>query len=151
MKFFNTAGPVNPNKHYCVPLNTRLNEHALHQLVEQEKYFILHAPRQTGKTSAILNFVKQLCEEKNYTALYINIEPAQAARRDYIKGMYTILEEFSNCIKEQLPQETYILSYISNVLDTKTVTGASLKACSANGPPIQQSHLYFLLMKLIHL
>ena len=48
--------------------------HALHQLIEQKKYFILHAPRQTGKTSAILNFAKQLREEKNYTALYINIE-----------------------------------------------------------------------------
>lgn len=53
MRFFNTAGPVNPQKHYCLPPLARLNVEELLGLIRQEKYFVLHAPRQTGKTSAL--------------------------------------------------------------------------------------------------
>ena len=105
MKFFTTSGPVNPKKHYCLPLSMRLDEQELRLLIQQEKYFILHAPRQTGKTSTMLNFAKTLNEEGLYTVLYVNVEGAQAARSDYIKGMYTILEEFLNHIEDQLPAE----------------------------------------------
>ena len=96
MKFFSIAGPVVPEKHYCLPIAERLNEEELRLLIEQEKYFILHAPRQTGKTSTMINVAKTLNAEGTYNALYVNIEPAQAARGDYLKGMYTILEEFLN-------------------------------------------------------
>ena len=81
MKFFNTAGPVNPEKHYY--LNHRLNEQELRCLIDQEKYFILHAPRQSGKTTSIINFVKMLNSEGKYEALYVNIEGGQAARANY--------------------------------------------------------------------
>ena len=127
MKFFSTAGPIRPEDHYYVPLATRLNEQELYQLIEQKKYFALHAPRQTGKTSAILNFAKQLNNEGVYTALYVNIEAAQAARGDYIKGTYTILGEFIGRIQLQLPEETAIISYIANVLKSPSVTGSALK------------------------
>lgn len=62
-KFFNTAGPVNPDKHYCLPLSKRLDESELFSLIQQEKYFILHAPRQTGKTSAMINLAKTINRE----------------------------------------------------------------------------------------
>lgn len=128
MKFFTTAGPVRPDDNYYVPLSARLNEQELYQLIEQKKYFALHAPRQTGKTSIILNFSQQLNRENKYTALYVNVESAQAARNDYIKGIYTILEEFLNRIKHQLPKETHIVSYLSTTLNTKNITGSSLKS-----------------------
>ena len=66
IKFFNTAGPVNPEKHYSLPLSTRLDGQELRSLIEQEKYFVLHAPRQTGKTSTMLNFAKTLNAEGEY-------------------------------------------------------------------------------------
>ncbi|MCL5436630.1 MAG: ATP-binding protein, partial [Candidatus Dependentiae bacterium] len=69
MKFFNTAGPVNPNDHYCVPIPERIDENEVRLLIEQKKYFILHAPRQTGKTSAMRSFVKTLNREGQYLAL----------------------------------------------------------------------------------
>ncbi len=128
IKFFNTAGPVNPDKHYCLPLATRLNENNLRTLIKQEKYFILHAPRQTGKTSTILNFARQLNEEGIYNALYVNVESAQAARADYLKGMATILEQFFTRIKEQLPQEQHIIAYLTQLLQQKNFTGSSLNS-----------------------
>ena len=128
MKFFTTNGPVNPLDHYCLPLAKRLDEQELRLLIEQKKYFILHAPRQTGKTSVILNFVQQLNEEGTYNALYVNVESGQAARSDYIKGMATILEQFFTRIKEQLPKEQLIILYLAQVLQQKNFTGSSFNS-----------------------
>jgi hypothetical protein len=54
MRFFNTAGPVNPAIHYCLPPLERLDLQDVLLLIAQQKYFVLHAPRQTGKTSCLL-------------------------------------------------------------------------------------------------
>ena len=52
MRFFNTTGPVRPGKHYSIPPLERLDLDDVLGLVRDERYFVLHAPRQTGKTSA---------------------------------------------------------------------------------------------------
>ena len=54
MRFFNTTGPVVAADHYCVPPLARLDPDELLRLVRDKRYFVLHAPRQTGKTSALL-------------------------------------------------------------------------------------------------
>ena len=51
MRFFNTAGPIKPARHYSIPPLERLDLNAVLALIRDEKYFVLHAPRQTGKTS----------------------------------------------------------------------------------------------------
>lgn len=43
-------------------------------LVDQQKYFILHAPRQTGKTTTMISFVEAMNQEGTYVALYANVE-----------------------------------------------------------------------------
>lgn len=128
MKFFNTTGPVNSQDHYCLPPATRLSEQELQTLIDQKRYFILHAPRQTGKTSTMINFARQLNKEGIYTALYVNVEGAQALRGNVIEATSVILEEFLKRIKDQLPNEKHIISYIWGVLNPKNVTGASLSS-----------------------
>ena len=54
MRFFNTAGPIVAADHYHVPPLERLDRDEVLMLIRQQKYFVLHAPRQTGKTSALL-------------------------------------------------------------------------------------------------
>ena len=54
MRFFNTAGPIRREKHYHVPPLDRLDVDELRLLIRQHKYCVLHAPRQTGKTCALL-------------------------------------------------------------------------------------------------
>ncbi len=49
-RWFNTAGPCLPAFHYMIPASLRLPEAP--GLVEQLGYFVVHAPRQTGKTTA---------------------------------------------------------------------------------------------------
>jgi len=102
MKFFNTAGPVNCNDHYCLsPLN-RLDSFEIISLIHQKKYFILHAPRQTGKTSCLLELMHYLNQEGKYDALYINVEAAQAERENINSAMRIILSEFATCARIHL-------------------------------------------------
>lgn len=62
-------------------------------LIRRKKYFILHAPRQSGKTSALKALQDHLNSSAagNYRCLYINVEGAQTAREDVGRAMQTIL------------------------------------------------------------
>ncbi len=57
-RFFNTEGPCRPERHYMLPPEARAG--GIRRLVEQERYFILHAPRQTGKTTTLLALLDEL-------------------------------------------------------------------------------------------
>jgi hypothetical protein len=48
-KFFNIAGPCHPGKHYMLPAQGRCK--GIKGLIAQEQYFVIHAARQTGKTT----------------------------------------------------------------------------------------------------
>jgi len=91
MRFFNTAGPVNPDFHYCIPPLERFNLDDVMLLIQQRKYFVLHAPRQVGKTSYLLALVEHLNHTGDYRAVYANVERAQSARGDVAAGMPAIL------------------------------------------------------------
>ena len=82
MKFFNTAGPVKANKHYCLDPLARINLDEVMTLIQQEKYFVLHAPRQTGKTSMLLALTDKINREGHFHCLYVNVEAGQTARED---------------------------------------------------------------------
>jgi predicted NACHT family NTPase len=67
-KTFNIAGPCHPNKHDMLRTIKRCK--SLMQLIEQEQYFVIHAARQSGKTTLLLELARQLNEAGNYYALY---------------------------------------------------------------------------------
>lgn len=83
MRHFCTAGPVQQDIHYVVPPLSRIDLSAVMSLIESRKYFLLHAPRQTGKTSVILALADALNATGRYRALYVNIESAQPYRDDF--------------------------------------------------------------------
>ena len=141
MKFFTIAGPIQPEKHYCLPLSKRLNEKELRLLILQEKYFILHAPRQTGKTSTMINFARQLNEEGKFTALYVNIESAQALRGDVEKSLPVIIQEFSTRIREQFPTQTTFFEIFKDLKNESVPAGSLLTTflsrwCAQSEKPI---------------
>ncbi|MGD9974271.1 MAG: hypothetical protein AB7S77_14520 [Desulfatirhabdiaceae bacterium] len=92
MKFFTTEGPVNCSDHYCLPPLERFDLDDILRLIAQKKYFVLHAPRQTGKTSSLLALMTYLNQEGNYRALYANIEGAQAARENVELGIPAVIQ-----------------------------------------------------------
>jgi len=126
MRFFPIAGPINSKKHYYLPLSKRLNEAELYRLIDQEEYFILHAPRQTGKTSTMLNFTKTLNDEGVYTALYINVESGQAARSNYNEGLPIILQEIAMRVQEQLSKEKIFFDIFEGIKKESIPAGSLL-------------------------
>lgn len=89
-KFFNTAGPNKPDIHYTLLPQDRINWAELDGLMAAQKYFILHAPRQTGKTSLLINLMHCINAQGRYRALYVNIEAAQAARNDVVMANHAM-------------------------------------------------------------
>lgn len=49
---FNTTGPCFPDEHYMLPPERRLGK--VLELILRNKYFMLHAGRQTGKTTSLI-------------------------------------------------------------------------------------------------
>ena len=72
MKRFNTAGPCIEGMHYMLPPLERLPEAP--ELVDEGAYFVVHAPRQTGKTTALRGLARKLLDEGRYAALTFSCE-----------------------------------------------------------------------------
>ena len=90
VRFFNTEDPVVARKHYCIPPLERVNVAELLALIAQERYFVLHAPRQTGRTSVLLA-LRDLLEAGGagaYRCVYVNVEAAQAVREDSARSAH---------------------------------------------------------------
>ncbi|MDR0988027.1 MAG: AAA-like domain-containing protein, partial [Prevotellaceae bacterium] len=106
-KFFNTAGPIKPEIHYNVDPLTRFNLEEILSLIDQQKYFVLHAPRQTGKTSCMLALRDYLNAQGRYYAVYTNVEAGQASRNkveEVVRGIVNgICNDLSLMIGEELP------------------------------------------------
>lgn len=86
-RFFNTAGPTIPADHYHLDPLYRLDWEEIQHLINNKRYFVLHAPRQTGKTSTLLAMMKELNQAGHYACAYANIEGAQVARGDETQGI----------------------------------------------------------------
>ena len=65
-RFFNTAGPNRPEVEYTLDPLKRLDLEEILALIAQGKYFVLHAPRQTGKTSCMLTFLQRIVNGGGY-------------------------------------------------------------------------------------
>ena len=98
MRFFNTTGPVRADEHYCIPPLSRLDLGGILTLIRNRRYFVLHAPRQTGKTSTLLALRDLLNggEVGDFRCVYANIEAGQAGREDTERAMRTILGELAS-------------------------------------------------------
>ena len=53
-RFFNTAGPQKPEINYTIDPLSRFDLDDVLLMIRQQRYFVMHAPRQTGKTSCML-------------------------------------------------------------------------------------------------
>ncbi len=105
MRFFNTAGPVAPADHYCIPPLARLDLDDILLSIRQKKYFALHVPRQTGKTSVLLALQSLLNARGDYRCVYVNVEAGQMDREDTARAMRTILAELSSRARSALRDE----------------------------------------------
>jgi hypothetical protein len=100
-RHFNTTGPCKPDIHYTLSPLVRLPN--LEQLVEQQNYFVIHAPRQTGKTTAMLALAKQLTATGKYAAVMVSVEVGQPFTNDVGQAELAILASWRRAIRVRLP------------------------------------------------
>ena len=77
MRRFNTTGPCFPDEHYMLPALDRLP--GIRELVASCNYFVIHAPRQTSKTTALKALVREINEKGDMFAIYCTLETQQSA------------------------------------------------------------------------
>ncbi|MDB9474732.1 AAA family ATPase, partial [Dolichospermum circinale] len=102
-RWFNIAGPCKDDIHYMLSPTVRLPD--LEELIEQESYFVLHAPRQTGKTTAMLALSQQLTDTGNYAAVMVSVEVGSAFNHDPSAAELAILGTCYDTISIRLPKE----------------------------------------------
>jgi hypothetical protein len=92
-KFFNTAGPCNPKDHYMVDPMSRCQ--GLLGLIEQKAYFVIHAPRQSGKTTLLEALAQKLTDQGRYAAMRVSCEVGQPFGDDFANAELVILDEIA--------------------------------------------------------
>ena len=95
MRKFNTTGPVIPERHYCIDPLKRVDLDKILELIDDLSYFVLHAPRQSGKTSLLLALADRLNAGGIYRCVYINVEETQTARGDLDQAIPLVLSEIA--------------------------------------------------------
>lgn len=124
-KFFNTAGPIQADIHYYIEPLSRIDLEEVEMLIYQRKYFILYAPRQTGKTSCLLALRDYLNARGEFIAVYANVEAGQAMRNqvdDVVKTTAgTIAAETRLVLKSELPNDV-----LRKVVRDENTTGSNM-------------------------
>jgi hypothetical protein len=101
-KRFNTAGPCNPVDHYMLPPERRLP--GVRELIDEKAYFVIHAPRQVGKTTCFRALASALTAEGRYAALLVSCETGQAAGSGLKTGVAAVLDAIRQAALNQLPE-----------------------------------------------
>ncbi|MDR3266263.1 MAG: ATP-binding protein, partial [Tannerella sp.] len=75
MRYFNIAGPCNSLEHYMIEAATRLQ--GVEPLIDQKQYFVIHAARQSGKTTYLKDLANRFNATGKYYTLYCSLERMQ--------------------------------------------------------------------------
>ena len=86
-RFFNIAGPCVAADHYMLPATERLPE--VVGMIRRKQYFVIHAPRQSGKTTALKQLVRDINGSGERVALYCSLETLQNVM-DVASAMSTV-------------------------------------------------------------
>ncbi len=103
MRWFNTAGPSRPEYNYMIPAAARLPE--ADRIIAQQGYFVMHAPRQTGKTTTMLALAKELTESGKFIAVMVSMQVGAVFRDEPGKAENAILDAWQESIRYDLPEE----------------------------------------------
>ncbi|MDR0910550.1 MAG: PD-(D/E)XK nuclease domain-containing protein [Spirochaetaceae bacterium] len=105
MRFFNTIGPCNPVDHYMLPPEDRLIGAQLHRYIRDKLYWVLHAPRQTGKTTFLQSWMAEINSGDEAIACYVSIETTQGLldRERGIPAICAAIRQFASTYKMPIP------------------------------------------------
>jgi hypothetical protein len=98
-KSFNTTGPCNSKEHYMLDPFRNIGKE-LTDLIDQKNYFVIHAARQSGKTTLLWELADKINAEGKYYALYCTLEALQELTEPE-KGVPEIVRRIEDRIDRQ--------------------------------------------------
>ncbi len=104
-RFFTTAGPCDPRDHYTLSWEERLP--GVRELIDRKLYFVIHAPRQVGKTTSFRLLAKELTEQGVYVALHATCEMGQIARDNVEVAVMAIIQSIETNARHSLEPSLY--------------------------------------------
>ncbi len=105
-KKFNVNGACNPNKHYMVNLDSRLED--IRAMIDDEEYFTINKARQYGKTTTLKSLVRYLKDDYEVVSLDFQaldascFENASTFVAAFSKELLIAVNHFPAGIKEEL-------------------------------------------------
>lgn len=127
-RFFNTTGPCLRGKHYLLPASSRCQQ--IFDLFQREQYFVIHAARQTGKTTLLKALAEELNAEGKYHALYCSLESVQSFT-DPKDGIPAIVA----CLRNVIQIARYPDTFTDESINTAVKSGLS-GLCAALDRPL---------------
>ncbi len=100
---FNVSGMCRPDDHYMLFPLLRLP--IVRSLVDNKSYFVLHAPRQVGKSTTLLSVAHQLTAAGHYAAVLVSMETGAAFPKDPGAAELAILDDWRRDAHGQLPAD----------------------------------------------
>jgi hypothetical protein len=86
-----------------LPSEARLAK--IRKLIDDSAWFVIHAPRQTGKTTSTHLLAKSLTEEGNYAAVLSSCKAGSVARNDIERGVGAVIYALDQECRQQLRPE----------------------------------------------
>jgi hypothetical protein len=102
MRRFNTTGPCHPEQHYMIPPERRFMRSV--ELVERGAYFVVHAPRQTGKTTTMKALARHLRDSGRFAALWLSCEEGRVFPQDVAAMEKVVWSAVEASAAESLPE-----------------------------------------------
>ena len=120
LRFFNTTGPCNPERHFILPPADRLVGAQLDRYIRDELYWVLQAPRQSGKTTFLQSWMREINASNDAVACYVSVERCQGISDPdrAMPGIYDAILKYAKDFKLPVPEiETNVpISILDNVL-----------------------------------
>jgi len=88
-------------------------------LVEGGAYFVIHAPRQSGKTTFLRALADVLTRSGELAAVYASCEAAASKGDDDARAQETIVSELSREAQAQLPSELQPPAFVPTSTETR--------------------------------
>ena len=99
-RYFNTTGLCFPEQHYMVDPFRNLYDD-VRRLIDNGQYFVIHAPRQTGKTTLLHQLAHRLNKEGSYVSVVCSLESAgypgitvESANMSFISSLHLTASVF---------------------------------------------------------
>ncbi len=101
VRYFNTTGPCDPARHYTLPATDRLPR--ARRLIDEGRYFVVHAPRQTGKTTTMTALAIEVAATGERAALLVSVQAAGSLRDDIELVERAVLDSIRQAADQCLP------------------------------------------------